>query len=869
MTAGDDFHGADTRSAESPAGGDESRCGGADTTDPTAAPGVWLDSREPPGGPTAPFHPAPATPGVPPRGLAGDAIDGFQLLGVVGKGGMGAVYSARDLDLGREVAIKLLHDGYAPDSAAAARFVEEARVTAQLQHPGIPAVYRVGRTRAGRPYLAMKLIRGRTLDQLLKDKTPVDALAVFEAVAQALGYAHARGVLHRDLKPANVMVGAFGEVQVMDWGLSKVVGAPEAGGGAGPPLSGSGAGGTEHGSALGTPAYMPPEQASGHLDRVDARSDVFGLGGILCSLLTGKPPFGGADAEAVLANAARGETGVALARLDACGADPGAVALCKRCLSADPAGRPQSADEVATAVAGLRRAADDRARVAERDRHAAEVRAAEQAGRRRLAVRLNAVVVAVLVAGFAGTGYGLWRAESARRVSEAKRADAEAAMKFLDDHLLGAARPQGEEGGLGPEVTLRRAIAASLPALGSELAARPLVEARLRRTLGRTYWLLGDDPQSAAQCERACLLFDRELGPDDPESLKATLYLALAYGELGRHDEALALKERVLEARRRLLPPDHPDTLETMVYAAISHAQLGRPEEALRIKRDAAAGYTRALPPDDPATLWAVSNVGYSLAELGRHAEAAALHEAVLEARRRTLAPDHPRVFTSLHNLAVSYSALGRHAEAARCLEEAVRGRRRVLPENHRDLHLSLQKLADEYEWLGRPADALGPRQESLDARHAALPPGHPDALDAQWRLAETMLKCGRDYEATRLAAECADSSVNPGVLVRRARQCRRDADPAGCRAACALFDKLGRTDAASLLDAARARSLAAGLWAKAGRAAEADADALLAVGLIGRAIAAGADKAGLAGDADFEAVRGRADFTRLLEHAD
>src|SRR5262249_33420648 len=139
--------------------------------------------------------------------------------------GHGVVYRARDLALDREVAVKFLQDKYAPDSSTAARFVEEARITAQLQHPGIPAVYRVGALPDGRPFLAMKLIKGQTLDTLQKANAPLDPLAVFEAVAQAVGYAHAHGVIHRDLKPANVMVGNFGEVQVMDWGLAKVLAA--------------------------------------------------------------------------------------------------------------------------------------------------------------------------------------------------------------------------------------------------------------------------------------------------------------------------------------------------------------------------------------------------------------------------------------------------------------------------------------------------------------------------------------------------------------------------------------------------------------------------------------------------------------------
>ena len=330
------------------------------------------------------------------------APPGYELLEVVGRGGMGVVYRARDIALDREVAVKLLLDRYAPDSPTAARFLDEARITGQLQHPGIPAVYQVGTLPGGRPFLAMKLIKGDTLDALLKANAPMDALAVFGAVSQAVGYAHAHGVIHRDLKPANVMVGAFGEVQVMDWGLAKVLASRERERPESDPDATQGAATeirtqrdsdtpfTQHGSVLGTPAYMPPEQAAGEHDKVDARSDVFGLGGLLCVLLTGQPPFVGKDSESVRLSAVRGKTEDAFARLDASSADPGVIALCKRCLAFEPADRPATADEVANAVSELRRAADDRAKQAERDSHADMVRTAE---RRRYKIR--AVVVSL------------------------------------------------------------------------------------------------------------------------------------------------------------------------------------------------------------------------------------------------------------------------------------------------------------------------------------------------------------------------------------------------------------------------------------------------------------------------------------------
>jgi tetratricopeptide (TPR) repeat protein len=345
-----------------------------------------------------PSPPDPITEGA--AGLCPAAPPGYELREEIGRGGMGVVYRARDLAFNREVAVKLLADRYGPDSAEARRFLAEARITGQLQHPGIPAVHQTGTTADGRPFLAMKLIKGRTLADLLRDRPDPSAdrsrfLAIFEHVCHAVGYAHAHAVIHRDLKPSNVMVGAFDEVQVMDWGLAKVVTQPAVG----EPAPSEDADAeltrtairpregavmdTQAGSLLGTPAFMSPEQAGGEVDKIGPRSDVFGLGAILCVILTGDPPYKGPGAEAIRLQAIRGQRDEAFTRLDGCGAEPELVALARRCL-ADLPQRPADAAEVANAVAGLRAAADERARRAERERAAAEVRVAEQRKRRRV-----------------------------------------------------------------------------------------------------------------------------------------------------------------------------------------------------------------------------------------------------------------------------------------------------------------------------------------------------------------------------------------------------------------------------------------------------------------------------------------------------
>jgi hypothetical protein len=875
---------------------------------------------------------------------------------------MGVVYRARDLALGRGVAVKILQQKYAPDSPAAVRFLEEARVTGQLQHPGIPAVYQVGELADGRPFLAMKLIKGRTLDDLLKARAPVDVLAVFEAVCQAVGYAHAHGVLHRDLKPANVMVGAFGEVQVMDWGLAKVLtpggdpppaGAPDAGLMTGSAeiksLRDSETPFTQHGLVLGTPAYIPPEQAAGEGGKVDARSDVFGLGGVLCALLTGKPPFGGEEVEQVWLNAIRGRTAEAFARLDACGADPDVVALCKRCLAFAPADRYPSADAVAAAVAGLRRAADDRARQAERDKLAAEVRAAEQAKRRRAVQWAAGAAAAVLLAGIAGTTVGLIRAEAARteadnarrdadarrvtaeaaRAAEAeqrekaeaatadaraKEAEAEAVVKFFERRVLAAARPKGQERGLGHDVTLRDALAAAATALDGGLDAQPLVEARLRQALSRTFATLGDDKAATGQLERARAVLLEHRGPDHPATLLCARLLASRYLAADRKAEGLGLLEETLAAYRRAVGPDDPAALDCTHALANGYAAVGRHPDAARLHEDVLAARRRAFPPDHGHTLDSVQALADSLAELGRHPDALALREEALDGLRRAFPPGHADTLRAMHHLAKSYDAVGRPADALRLREEALAGRRRVLPADHPDLRHSLLALAASYAAAGRPADALGLHEEVLAGRRRAHPPNHPAVLEAvaevaagcaalgrwgdalrHWEealaahrrahppghpgllaslrgVAEALVALGRGAEAVGRIDEgvgAAGRDGDPGavraVLDVRLRHFRAAGDPAGCRATAGMWEGLGRTDADGLYQAARLRAAAAAAYAGTNQPAEAAADADRAAGWVAKAAAAGLrDRAALE-HADLAVLRGRADFRELV----
>ncbi len=394
------------------------------------------------------------------RQLAGRSAH-LQLFGEIARGGMGAVLKGRDVDLGRDLAIKVLLEKHCDRPEMIRRFIEEAQIAGQLQHPGVVPVYELGAFADHRPYFAMKLVKGRNLAAVLADRGKrcedlMGLLATLLQMGQTVAFAHARGVIHRDLKPSNVMVGSFGEVQVMDWGLAKVLlrggAADDAGAGRIEPddsvvataRSRSGLDQTQSGSVIGTPAYMAPEQARGDVEQVDQRVDVFALGAILCEVLTGGAAFTGRSLGEIQRKADCGDLTDAFNRLDVCAADCELIALAKDCLAPRRDDRPRDASVFVERLAGYLASIEQRLRAAELERAAesarakeAQARAAVERSRRRRTVALAASLLALTILGGLTFTYLLQQRQA--RFAAADRILAEVTT------LLAQARTEPEE----------------------------------------------------------------------------------------------------------------------------------------------------------------------------------------------------------------------------------------------------------------------------------------------------------------------------------------------------------------------------------------------------------------------------------------
>jgi serine/threonine-protein kinase len=655
------------------------------------------------------------------------AGDRFRILRPHAQGGLGEVFLAADTELHREVALKEIRPSHADDPTSRARFVLEAEVTGNLEHPGIVPVYALGYHGDGRPYYAMRFVKGDSLKEALgrfhADEAPKKEpgrrslelrklLRRFIDVCNAVAYAHSRGVLHRDLKPGNIMLGPFGETLVVDWGLAKVVGRSDPDPGAGEatlrPPSGSGLTPTVPGEACGTPAYMSPEQAAGRLDDLGPASDVYSLGAVLYHLLTGRAPFEG-DAGVVPRAAERGAFPPPRA-LDR-SIDPALEAVGLKAMAPEPADRYATPRALAEDVE--RWLADEPVSAWREPR---SVRARRWLGRHRTRVAAGMAALAVALAGL--TAVLVVQAESNRRLRAANSALLVSKAQ-MDSAQAGEARALQRARlrfALALEAVRRQHSGASEDVLLKE----PQLEGLRRSLLGsalefyrQLQGLLEDDPDPEARAELAGAYvavgrITSEIGSktDALEALRRSLELheALAQahpaepkyrdgsagalaalggllGEMGRRDEAVAALEQALRLWEPLAATDPaPGRLRRRMAQA--HQQIGviriedRPIEGLGplLRARAIWGSLIAADPADARSLASLASVDHSLGHLQQainqpeeavrsYREGIGLAERALRSTPGSFQDEN--LLAKLHiGLGAVFTSLGRAAEA-------------------------------------------------------------------------------------------------------------------------------------------------------------------------------------------------------------
>jgi len=691
-------------------------------------------------------------------GTVASAGHRFHILRPHARGGLGAVFVALDGELHREVALKQILDHHADDPNSRSRFVMEAEVTGGLEHPGIVPVYGLGAYADGRPFYAMRFIRGDSLkeaiasfheDESLKHDASRRSLTLrqllrrFIDVCNAIAYAHGRGVLHRDIKPANVVLGTHGETLVVDWGLAKSVGRTDPGASADvqPPVLSSAGSSVETlpGSALGTPAFMSPEQAAGDLDRLGPASDVYSLGATLYCLLTGKLPFEGDDVGALLRAVQKG--GFRPPSQLEPSVDRSLEAICLKAMALKPEDRYASARALADDVE--RWEADEpvtarRESIPEKARRWA----------RRHRTTMTAAATAVLVALVGLSAVLVVKARDNEYLSEAYARERQA-----NEALVAANERERARLDLAMEAIRTFHTGVSTDVL---LKRKEFTDLRAKLLLGaKTFY------------DKLRVLLQDQTDRRSREALGGAYFeVGELVGAIGSKQDALAAYEQSRAIRQSLSEADpssaayRDDLAGTLNNIANLLHDTGRPTEALEAYEKARSVEESLVRdhPDDAAYRERLAkifnNLGLHLRTTGRPAEAL---DALEQSRdlRTALTKDHPgdvshrtNLAISLNNLGLLYRQSGRTEEARAAWREAQTVVEPLARQAHDDpssrdaLVVALNNIADVDLAAGRIPEALAAWGRARDVSEE-LVHDHPNVSFYQVRLAGCLLNLG------------------------------------------------------------------------------------------------------------------------------
>jgi serine/threonine protein kinase len=725
-----------------------------------------------------------------------DLLGDFRILHEIGRGGMGVVYEAEQVSLGRRVALKVLPLAATLDPRRLQRFQNEARAAACLHHTHIVPVFAVGREQ-GISFYAMQLIEGQTLAAVIRElgrraegppagpsaaaapsTVPRAALSTEEGIdnaeyvravarlgvqaAEALDYAHQLGVVHRDIKPGNLMLDSRGQLWVTDFGLAQ--------------LQHGEASLTLTGDLVGTLRYMSPEQALARRVVIDHRTDLYSLGATLYELLTLEPVFATGDRQALLRQIAEEDPRPPRKRNRAVPPELDTIVL--KALEKEPADRYGTAAELAD---DLRRYLEDRPIVARRP--SAWQRLSKLARRHRGVVRASLVGLVLALAVLGVSTWRVWSAAEAEKEAKiaaetaaaaerqasaaARKAEvAERSARRLAQKRLGQIdkandilasifqdlNPQMEKAG-GPALRMQlgERLDAAAAALDGEAVGEPLLVARLQDTLGAAQQSLGHGHKAIELLRRARRTREERLGPNDPDTLRTLNNLACAYQETGRLEQAVALFEHVLAGRKARLGPDHPDTLQSMNNLAGACQAAGRLDQAVALFEETLPKMRARLGPDHAHTLILVQNLATAYQDAGRLDAALPLLEQTLPRMTARLGPAHFITLQAKMNLGLAYVAAGKPGQALPLFQETLEKRSLTLGPDHPKTLTNLNSVALAYKAAGRLDEALPRFAETLARRQARLGPDHPDTLQSMNNLASTYQAAGRLEEALPL----------------------------------------------------------------------------------------------------------------------
>lgn len=647
----------------------------------------------------------------------------YELLELLGEGGMGIVYRARHLSLDREVAIKLLAAGPWASKEFIERFQREAQNAARMQHPNIVAIHEVGSTEELH-YFSMRLVRGPSLAAVLgRDGAlpPRRAAALMRTIAEAVDYAHRLGVLHLDLKPGNVLLDENGVPHVADFGLARRI-EPDLGDTA------------EASEISGTPNYMAPEQIAMDARKLAPAADIWGLGAIFYELLTGQPPFASDSVRATLEQARAGELVPPRARVRALPRDLEAIVL--QCLRRDPAARYASA----------RALADDLGRFLEyRSVQARPLgpmqRMARWARRKPYVAALATLFALSMAIGLVATT-AQWR----RAESNARRATA------VRDFIVGVFEQVDPDQTQGHPITAHQLLDKGEQQIERLAPSNAGTRADLRGVLGKLYWDIGDYARAEILLQQALDAAQRERVPDEVLA-RLLLDQARVQSEQNKYAAALANATRALDLSRRLGDVRGTGEARRQIgYARIGSGEAARAEPLLR---QALADDLAHFGADDRAVADDKALLGDALLEQSRLDDSIAMSREALSAIGKAYGAQSGPMLNAMNNLAVALRNRGQYAQAEDVLREVVRIATTLYgPDNATTLSARSNFLI-VLDSEGRYADALKERLSMLPAQ-AKLTSERPEILAYAYKnIAGEQLNLGHFADA-RASAEKA-----------------------------------------------------------------------------------------------------------------